>query len=74
MTPINQSSKCTYYAGDTWEAAVADLGSTSQARIVITSRQEAIALQDEAEAHCSAPYRYFATAGQVSHLKEAILV
>ncbi|EIE27433.1 hypothetical protein COCSUDRAFT_39101 [Coccomyxa subellipsoidea C-169] len=34
-----------------------DFGSTRQARVEVQSRQQAMSVQEDAEAHCSAPYR-----------------
>ncbi|CAN6617117.1 serine/threonine-protein kinase Env7p [Trichomonascus vanleenenianus] len=42
---------------DTDEPILMDLGSTSRARVSITTRQEALELQDLAAEHCTLPYR-----------------
>ncbi len=34
-----------------------DFGSAREARVVVRNRQQALAQQEDAEAHCSAPYR-----------------
>ncbi len=39
------------------QAVLMDFGSTREARMEINSRSEAVTLQEDAEAHCSAPYR-----------------
>ena len=41
-----------------FHAVLMDFGSTREARMEIRSRAEAVKLQEDAEAHCSAPYRY----------------
>ena len=38
-------------------AVLMDFGSTREAYMEINSRSEAVQLQEDAEAHCSAPYR-----------------
>lgn len=40
-------------------AVLMDFGSAREARMEINSRSEAVQLQEDAEAHCSAPYRLF---------------
>eukprot|EP00884_Botryococcus_braunii_P000753 jgi/Botrbrau1/10679/Bobra.139_2s0009.1 len=44
-------------AGASFHAVVMDFGSARPARQVIHNRMEALALQEDAEAHCTAPYR-----------------
>ncbi|KAK9839446.1 hypothetical protein WJX81_002545 [Elliptochloris bilobata] len=43
--------------GGRFRAVLMDFGSARQARINVRSRAEALAAQEDAEAHCSAPYR-----------------
>lgn len=35
-----------------------DFGSAREARVAVQNRQQALAQQEDAEAHCSAPYRH----------------
>jgi serine/threonine kinase 16 len=44
-------------AGASFHAVVMDFGSARPARVVIRNRMEALSLQEDAEAHCTAPYR-----------------
>lgn len=39
------------------QAVLMDFGSTREAHVEVKSRTEAVKLQEDAEAHCSAPYR-----------------
>jgi len=43
--------------GADFQAVLMDFGSTREARVIVNSRAEAVQLQEDAEAHCSAPYR-----------------
>ena len=51
-------------ASKDFHAVLMDFGSTREARVDITSRAEAVQLQEDAEAHCTAPYRYAGSSQQ----------
>lgn len=40
-----------------YHAVLMDFGSTKPARVEVFNRTEAVAVQEDAEAHCTAPYR-----------------
>ncbi|KAL3131189.1 hypothetical protein ABBQ38_000491 [Trebouxia sp. C0009 RCD-2024] len=44
-------------AASSYHAVVMDFGSCQEARIDVSSRAQALAVQEDAEAHCTAPYK-----------------
>ncbi|KAK9815571.1 hypothetical protein WJX72_006053 [[Myrmecia] bisecta] len=54
--PLQEATACEHEGGE-FAAVLMDFGSTLPAIVHVNSRQEALALQEEAEAHCTAPYK-----------------